>query len=172
MNSRIQKISIIFLLCCVPMFLQAQENEECMVCHKDKESGAPLVNSNVFEKSIHENNLCISCHSDLKGMDFPHDKPLKVSCGNCHLEQQKLYSESLHGKAVAKGDKLAPLCQDCHGSHDILKVKDKNSAVSPIKVPFVCGKCHQEGAPVQSQRNIHQSKFLRIILRVFMEKDC
>ena len=162
MNSRIQKISIIFLLCCVPMFLQAQENEECMVCHKDKESGAPLVNSNVFEKSIHENNLCISCHSDLKGKDFPHDKPLKVSCGNCHLEQQKLYSESLHGKAVAKGDKLAPLCQDCHGSHDILKVKDKNSAVSPIKSAICLWKVSSEGAPVQSQRNIHQSKFLRL----------
>ncbi len=29
-----------------------------------------------------------------------------------------------------------------------------------MRVPFVCGKCHQEGAPVQTQRTIHQDHIL------------
>jgi uncharacterized protein with PIN domain len=39
-------------------------------------------------------------------------------------------------------------------------VKDKNSPVFPLKIPFTCGKCHQEGAPVQQQRVIHQDHIL------------
>jgi len=61
---------------------------------------------------------------------------------------------SLHGQAAEKGDPLAPRCQTCHGSHDILPVHQADSAVNPIRVPFVCGKCHREGAPVQEQRAI------------------
>ncbi len=67
----------------------------------------------------------------------------------------------LHGKAKAKGDPLAPLCQDCHGNHNILPVKDHNSAVAPMKIPFLCGKCHREGTPVQLQRNIPQDRISR-----------
>ena len=49
---------------------------------------------------------------------------------------------------------------NCHGNHDILPVKDKNSAVAPLKVPFVCGKCHQEGTQVQTQRHIDQHNII------------
>jgi cytochrome b subunit of formate dehydrogenase len=39
-------------------------------------------------------------------------------------------------------------------------VRDARSAVAPQRIPFVCGTCHQEGAPVQRQRTIHQSNIL------------
>ena len=64
------------------------------------------------------------------------------------------------GKQFAEGDPLAPHCKDCHGNHDILPAKDARSPVSPLKVPFLCGKCHQEGAPVAKQRVIHQDHIL------------
>ncbi len=66
----------------------------------------------------------------------------------------------LHGKAAAHGDPLAPRCVNCHGNHDIVPVKDKRSAVAPLRIPFVCGKCHQEGTPVQKNRDIAEHNIL------------
>ena len=39
-------------------------------------------------------------------------------------------------------------------------MKDPASPVSPLQVPFTCGKCHQEGTAVMRQRNIHQDHIL------------
>ncbi|MEK7670820.1 MAG: cytochrome c3 family protein, partial [Bacteroidota bacterium] len=41
-------------------------------------------------------------------------------------------------------------------THEIYSVKDSRSQVAALKVPFLCGKCHQEGTKVMQQRNIHQ----------------
>ena len=41
-----------------------------------------------------------------------------------------------------------------------MPVKDPASPVSPLKVPFTCGKCHQEGTAVMRQRSIHQDHIL------------
>jgi hypothetical protein len=71
-----------------------------------------------------------------------------------------MHASSLHGQAVARGDALAPRCKDCHGNHDIIPVKDARSAVAPGRIPYVCGRCHQEGTPVQRQREIHESNII------------
>jgi len=71
-----------------------------------------------------------------------------------------MYGEGLHGRAYARGDKLAPSCQTCHGSHEIFPVKDPRSSVAPMKIPYLCGSCHSEGTPVQVQRHIPQSHIL------------
>jgi uncharacterized protein with PIN domain len=147
----------------------AQENSDCLTCHSDKtlkkvregRTVSLYVDEKKISGSIHGSLQCISCHADLEGKEFPHAATLaKVSCGTCHATEQALYEECLHGKAVARSDPLAPRCQDCHGGHDIFPVKDTRSAVAPLRVPFVCGKCHQEGAPVQRQRAIHQDRIL------------
>jgi len=147
----------------------ARSNSDCLDCHSDKSLSTKrggrtvslFVDKAVFEKSVHGAADCIACHADLAGKHLPHDAPLaKAQCGSCHDAEQKLYAECLHGKAVARGDGLAPLCQDCHGAHDILPVKNPRSAVAPLRVPFVCGRCHKEGAPVQLQREIHQDRIL------------
>ncbi|MGA2624325.1 MAG: cytochrome c3 family protein [Bacteroidota bacterium] len=147
----------------------AQENNECYTCHEDKSltgkrNGKTLsvfVEASKFSGSVHGSLSCISCHADLEKKEFPHDEVLKpVDCGTCHSTEQEQHVKSLHGKAIARGDPLAPRCKNCHGTHDILSVKDKNSPVFPLKIPFTCGKCHQEGAPVQQQRVIHQDHIL------------
>jgi uncharacterized protein with PIN domain len=48
----------------------------------------------------------------------------------------------------------------CHGHHDIKPVADHDSPVAPLRVPFTCGRCHQEGSPVTKQRVIHQDRIL------------
>ena len=114
-----------------------------------------------FAGSVHSALGCTACHADLEGKDLPHETPLaKVDCGTCHSQEKEQHAKSLHGKALARGDSLAPRCVDCHGNHDIVPVKDSRSAVAPLKVPFVCGRCHSEGTPVQRNRPIHQDHIL------------
>ena len=60
-----------------------------------------------------------------KGFPARHAAPVK--CGTCHATEQELYAQSLHGKAIARGDPLAPRCVNCHGNHDIVPVKDPRS---------------------------------------------
>ncbi|MBF0491023.1 MAG: hypothetical protein HQL15_10535, partial [Candidatus Omnitrophica bacterium] len=134
-------------------------NSDCLACHSDS-SSAPFVDQDKYKTSVHGKNLCTSCHADLATSDFPHNTPKPVNCGSCHTQELAKFSDSLHGRALASGDKLAPKCSSCHGNHDILPVKDKNSNVSAFHVPFVCGSCHSEGKPVSLQREIHEDHIL------------
>jgi uncharacterized protein with PIN domain len=143
--------------------------DDCLACHGDKtlttkrgnRTVSLFVDSKKFSSSVHSSLGCTACHADLEGKDLPHSTPLaRVECGTCHSDEQKQHSHSLHGKAIARGDTLAPHCVDCHGNHDILPVTDRRSAVAPLQVPFVCGKCHREGTPVQMNRQIDQHDIL------------
>ncbi|HXX63584.1 MAG TPA: hypothetical protein VEO56_07265, partial [Bacteroidota bacterium] len=146
-----------------------QENSDCFACHGDKSLTAKhgtktvslFVDGKHFASSVHGTLPCVACHADLQGKELPHDAPLKrVDCGGCHADQARQHTESLHGQAIARGDQLAPHCVDCHGNHEITPVKDPRSAVAPQRIPWVCGKCHQEGSPVQRQRVIHEEHIL------------
>jgi len=142
---------------------------ECLACHGEKSltttrAGRTIslyVDGKKFATSVHGSFGCTGCHADLEGKDLPHDTPLApVKCGTCHSTEQEQHAKSLHGKAVARGDPLAPRCVNCHGNHDIYPVKDPRSAVAPLKVPFVCGQCHREGTPVSRNRTIAQDNIL------------
>jgi hypothetical protein len=147
----------------------AQSKDDCLMCHEDKalkgtkngRSFSVFVDTKKLDSSIHSDLDCIMCHADLEGTEFPHTENVKkAQCLPCHEDAQKLFDEGIHGKAYKNGDRLAPNCQTCHGSHDIIKVNDPNSAVAPIKIPFLCGSCHKEGAAVQVQRKIPEDHIL------------
>ncbi|MBM2814198.1 MAG: doubled protein [Ignavibacteria bacterium] len=161
-------------------FKSTPDNDECLLCHgvlltmkdmtpnvkgKKPKPGYNFVDEKKLAGSVHFKTGCVDCHADLAGKDLPHDeiKVGKASCsgaGKCHTEANRLYSEGLHGKAAIKKDPLAPLCQDCHGNHQITKNNDPQSVVSALKIPFLCGRCHREGSKVQLQRNIPQTHIL------------
>jgi predicted CXXCH cytochrome family protein len=140
----------------------------CLGCHgersfttkKGSRTVSLFVDSKKFAGSVHGPMGCTSCHADLAGADFPHPTPKKVVCGTCHDDEQKLYANSVHGKANARGNMVAPACVDCHGNHDILHVKDKNSAVAPLRIPYICGSCHRENAPAQKNLPLDQQSIL------------
>ena len=144
------------------------QNDTCLACHGDKtmttkrgtRTVSLFVDSKKFATSVHTALSCTSCHADLEGKDLPHDKPAKVNCGTCHSDEFELHKKSLHGKAIAKGNTLAPRCVDCHGNHEIVPVKDPRSAVAPMRIPFVCGRCHREGTAVQANPEISQHNIL------------
>ena len=145
-----------------------QPGAECLACHGEKSMSTTRAGKTVslyvdgkkFATSVHGSFGCTGCHADLEGKELPHEKPARVKCGTCHATEQEQYARSLHGKASARGDALAPSCVNCHGNHDIVPVKDSRSAVLPLKVPFICGQCHQEGTPVSRNRPIPQDNIL------------
>ncbi len=145
---------------------QEDPNSTCLACHgtegmKSDSGRSVYVDPKKFSKSVHGSLSCTGCHADLEGKELPHGTPVaKVQCGTCHSDEQAQYSKSLHGRAIAHGDPLAPRCVTCHGNHDIVRVSDRNSAVAPLKVPFLCGRCHREGTPVQLNRPIPQANIL------------
>ncbi|MBI3109994.1 MAG: hypothetical protein HYZ01_00335 [Ignavibacteriales bacterium] len=166
---RRRTIMALFLTILLGGVALGQDNSDCFTCHEDKSltterRGKPVslfVDQAIFLKSVHADLSCVTCHVDLEGKEMPHGVPVvPVVCGTCHTSEEELHKESLHGKAVARGDALAPNCQSCHGSHAIARTKSAESAVSPLRIPFMCGRCHQEGTRVQRERVILQSHIL------------
>ena len=150
-----------------------QENSDCLECHasaglkveRDGRDVSLHVDSERFAMSVHADLDCISCHQDLDGVEeWPHARKLdRVACGECHDEDNDAIAafwNSTHGQGVRDGDEDAPLCQDCHGSHYILPLSDRNSAVSPFKIPQMCAQCHAEGG-VERTHDISQEQIVQ-----------
>lgn len=77
--------------------------------------------------------FCARCHSD----------PVRMRQYNIPTDQFEGYKKSTHGRLLlTRRDKNVATCIDCHGSHDIRRVKDINSPVFYLNVPETCGGCH------------------------------
>jgi len=145
------------------MFLLNQA-ETCAVCHSraglTDEYGFtvkdPLA---AYKQSVHglallsEKNFdaatCVSCHGghDIRPLGDPESpiywQNIMETCGGCHGEMYEQYAESVHGRAVKKGVRDAPVCNDCHGEHSVHSTKDPNSSVHPLRVSAqTCERCH------------------------------
>lgn len=60
------------------------------------------------------------------------------ACRSCHEQEFDMAKDSAHVKAQLSGNRDAPLCVDCHGSHDISH-PDKPRA----KISHTCAQCHR-----------------------------
>jgi hypothetical protein len=163
------RAALLLLLAWMPASAAGPSNDDCLACHSDKtmtvkrgnRTVSLFVDAKKFGASVHGPLSCTNCHASLEGKDLPHDPGVApVQCGSCHSDEQKLHAASLHGKAISRGDALAPHCADCHGNHDIVPVKDRRSVVAALNIPFLCGRCHREGTPVQLNRKIDQHNIL------------
>ncbi len=123
------------------------DKKACKQCHKEA--------LQAFEAGVHGQAKkvvkCVDCHGDLHD-PIPHKDPLSpmskvlqiTTCSECHDSKYvRAYRVSVHGVGLLKsGLEVAPACTDCHGAHDIAKVKDPASKLSRANVPNTCGKCH------------------------------
>jgi cytochrome b subunit of formate dehydrogenase len=140
----------------------------CLDCHEEgrrtgkREPGMPpAFDAPSLRASPHATLECNACHSDLAGKELPHeDKLAPVDCGSCHPDQSEQYDASLHGRAAKRGDKLAPSCKGCHGTHNILRSSDRKSRTSTMEIPRLCGQCHREGSAVSLTHDIPQQNIL------------
>ena len=142
-------------------------SDDCLACHQPgraakREPGVPPPFDGAgLRASPHAGLECANCHEELAKKEFPHPEKLqRVNCGNCHATEQEQHSQSLHGQAAKRGDKLAPQCTDCHGTHNVLRPSDSKSPTYVTQIPLLCGRCHHEGSPVQLTHNIPQDKIL------------
>jgi cytochrome b subunit of formate dehydrogenase/uncharacterized protein with PIN domain len=148
-------------------------SEACADCHEQgshraklKAGEAPNFDAAGLRASPHAGLVCVDCHADLKGdEEFAHSegkpKLAKVECGSCHKNELAQHLESLHGRAFARGEKLAPTCKSCHGTHNVLRPRDPASPTNTMNIPFLCNGCHREGSPVQSFYHIPQDSILQ-----------
>ena len=127
-------------------------DKTCLGCHgsdglkKDLGGGKLLslvVPGDGFAKSVHGAIGCASCHADVDLKSHP-QKPKAIAsareysiamaktCGACHAEVQTQNETSVHARLRAGGNQSAPVCTDCHGSHQ----------VSPKTAYDTCVGCH------------------------------
>jgi hypothetical protein len=79
--------------------------------------------------------MCASCHSDVRRMN-PYGLP---------TDQLDRYKTSKHGERLfGNNDQRVATCTDCHGAHDILKVKSPQARTYAANVPQTCGRCHSD----------------------------
>jgi cytochrome b subunit of formate dehydrogenase len=108
--------------------------------------------------------VCTDCHgthqiltaADSNSSIFRFNVP--QTCAKCHENVKSEFMESIHGKAIAKGNSQAPVCTDCHGIHTIKNHLDPNSSVSAQRVAVTtCGRCH-EGVRLTNEFGIAGSR--------------
>lgn len=109
----------------------------CADCHRSHDIEDPRTAS--FHLKTPE--LCASCHTD------------EALMGKYGLSADVLqtYLKDFHGMTASfyRKEQITPatftaVCTDCHGVHDILKVKDPRSAVMKTNLVKICLKCHPD----------------------------
>jgi cytochrome b subunit of formate dehydrogenase len=132
------------------------KNEDCAGCHDAgprvgrREAGVPPgFNAAALKASPHASLDCVSCHGDIKEVPHP-EKLTRVDCGQCHPDEQTQYAASVHGKRVAQGNRNAPGCKQCHGTHDILPPSNPKASTNTMNIPGLCGGCHRDGTEVSN----------------------
>jgi cytochrome b subunit of formate dehydrogenase len=93
--------------------------------------------------------VCADCHGahDILPASDPRSTIARTNvpatCGKCHGEILSTYYDSVHGEALARGHRAAPVCTDCHGEHRIMERGEPTSPVFAANIPGeTCGRCH------------------------------
>jgi predicted CXXCH cytochrome family protein len=124
-------------------------NSDCMVCHDDPKltrivagvTNSLHVTETNLNQSVHAGLSCTDCHAGIK--DLPHEEKLPApQCGSCHDSESKEYAASIHGMSQSMGSSGAATCASCHGSHNIVPVKQGDSPVFKLNLPATCARCH------------------------------
>jgi predicted CXXCH cytochrome family protein len=157
--------------------------EECLVCHSepvdltftDGSTRSLRFAHGALDKSVHKNITCVECHPNAKEIPHPERKlassrqfsiAASEQCRQCHFDQYRQSLESVHAKAVGRGDLTAPTCVDCHGSHLIEPSKEPLT-----KVADTCGRCHTKTASIYAA-SVHGEDVAKNIADVPTCTDC
>jgi predicted CXXCH cytochrome family protein len=147
-------------------------SQTCAKCHEPVfDAYARSVHGRaLLEEGNRDVPLCIDCHrshdiGDPRTARFHFATP--ELCGSCHTNEQvmaryglstnvlKTYLDDFHGvtaslqRAAAPGGapatgRIAAVCTDCHGIHDITRVREPGSAVMQENLVKVCQRCHPD----------------------------
>ncbi|MCF7817238.1 MAG: cytochrome b/b6 domain-containing protein [Kiritimatiellales bacterium] len=137
-------LTLVLAAFCLPVPVASAidiKNSACLECHGEKDA-EPFIDGELFAKSVHADNQCTSCHSDIK--EAEHSTPLKkVVCSECHGLESEVYLQSSHGQALSHGRDQAATCKDCHGdAHHIVSSKNPESNINRKNISKTCAQCH------------------------------
>jgi cytochrome b subunit of formate dehydrogenase len=155
----------------------------------DKQQSAPAGQGSVSSASAPDNDLCLSCHTDVgdkvkhnvhasvscqschqKHEEYPHpDGIAKPSCATCHANMATDYAHSVHGQAMKSGNLAAPDCATCHGkAHEIERT---NTQAFRSAVPELCGSCHLD-IVTEYQDSVHGQAVKNGFMQAPVCTDC
>lgn len=136
----------------------ANINRTCNRCHSDKSIvkehalGSGPTPGELFIGSIHAKTgdvTCVSCHgshnmrSEIDPRSSIFRSNVSQTCGACHPDIMKEFTESVHGVLAAKGRSESPTCTTCHGIHGIKAKIDPDSPVNEKRIALTtCPQCH------------------------------
>ncbi len=144
MKKNLLYLSLAVLICGAASAARAEESP-CLMCHGQKDSGAPYVDPKLMAASTHAQVSCDSCHMGIDSYPHPDPKPKPVFCGGCHSDVAERLSGSDHGKAIAKTKSGFAICLSCHGSpHNVRRPEDPASPLHRSNIPNTCDTCHKE----------------------------
>lgn len=145
-----------------------EQNQECLTCHSDASMEVDLPSGEkrslqvveaVLAKSVHGGKLaCVDCHNEAKELphpsrDFQNKRQFTLAysetCKRCHFKNFSRTLDGVHAIAVKRGDNTAPICVDCHGSHDIASPTQPRTRISET-----CAKCHA-GVMAAYSKSVH-----------------
>lgn len=144
----------------------ANEEQYCMTCHssrmetrmKNGERRSVRVQAETLKRSVHGRLSCSDCHYGFSSEDHPRrtfrtarDFSLasSESCRRCHFDKYTKTLEGIHYALLSQGQLNAPVCTDCHGSHDIAPMgKDRSASAQR------CRRCHSDEYAVYA-RSVH-----------------
>lgn len=150
-----------------PQERKVAQEKMCLSCHLDDPRIRAITSPSAgfiaaYEHSVHGSALlkgngaaanCVDCHGahDVNKGTEPtariHRQNIPQTCGTCHADVAHDFASSIHGLAVARGAKDAPVCTDCHGEHNILSASNPKSPVAPLNISGqVCSPCHSSVA--------------------------
>ena len=131
--------------------------QTCSRCHGQKfvmeKAGLSAQSAISYHDSVHglaaargnaKAAVCTDCHDThaVRPANDPVSGIFKFNaartCSKCHASIAAKYVNSVHGKALARGNWSAPVCTDCHGIHTISKAADV------VRGPRAsCANCHE-----------------------------
>lgn len=114
--------------------------DSCNDCHRKK--------FREYDDSIHaalvrdgsaEAPVCSSCHDPHTVRKATKDAPIAhTPCASCHENVFQAYSKDVHGLERAAKGKAAPICGDCHQTHNV------KAASLGAGVKGACMSCHED----------------------------
>jgi predicted CXXCH cytochrome family protein len=142
-------------------------SKTCARCHQEVFAAyAKSVHGRaLLEEGNRDVPVCIDCHrshdiGDPRTSGFHLATP--ALCGSCHTNERIMkkygistkvvstYLGDFHGvttslqRAGTPAGTIAAVCTDCHGIHDITKVRAPDSAVMQANLVKVCRRCHTD----------------------------
>lgn len=128
-------------------------NQSCRNCHDKKFTQYEgSIHASMITQGSTKAPLCTDCHSAhaIETMQV-YQPDTGLPCKNCHENIYIAYSESVHGSARSSGNVIrdkhiqAPICSDCHQSHNITAVEIGDTLRSQ------CFGCHENVPLLHSQ---------------------